>query len=366
MHVWEPHVAGVPRLASAFADHQTRAGHDCLVLSPADSWLDLQVAPREDWTLTRRSASSWASAAQQLRHAARRFRPEVVHLHSFFAGLVGRAPGVLPPAATVVYQPHAWAFDIGGPLGSLTTTRLERAASRRTHGLVTNCADELARGRKHGITTPGSAVGVTVDIGHLRTPSPQERGAARSQLGVPARTFLAVVLGRIARQKGQDRLVGAWEQRPPASAQLLLQGDGDTGALRALAPTTWGTSITHRPACADVRTALWAADILVLPSRYETVSLVSAEALACGTPVLAAEVDGIEELLGPLPDRAGRIVPQHDPAGLVDAVAELAADPTTHARLTAASRPRAEARCAVDVVGERVLNSYRHFAKGSS
>ena len=47
----------------------------------------------------------------------------------------------------------------------------------------------------------------------------------------------------------------------------------------------------------DVRPYLWSADAFVLPSAYETFSLVAYEAAAAGLPVIAPRLNGIDELL---------------------------------------------------------------------
>jgi D-inositol-3-phosphate glycosyltransferase len=64
-----------------------------------------------------------------------------------------------------------------------------------------------------------------------------------------------------------------------------------------------------------------AADIFVLPTLYETFSLVAHEAAACRLPIVATRVSGIQDLVGD--DEAGLLV-ERDPRAVGEALARLA------------------------------------------
>jgi teichuronic acid biosynthesis glycosyltransferase TuaC len=68
---------------------------------------------------------------------------------------------------------------------------------------------------------------------------------------------------------------------------------------------------------ADVATLMRRSALLVVPSRRESFSLVTAEALASGTPVVATRCGGPEEILTP---DTGELVPVGDPAALAIAI----------------------------------------------
>jgi glycosyltransferase involved in cell wall biosynthesis len=139
---------------------------------------------------------------------------------------------------------------------------------------------------------------------------------------MPADAPLAVCPGRLTRQKGQDVLLAAWpaiRRRCPA-ARLVLVGDGDLAEpLRARA----APGVTFAGAVDDVRDWLTAADLVVLPSRWEGLSLVLLEAMACGRSVVVSDVPGLGEALGP---GTGECVPAEDPAALAEAVGERLLD----------------------------------------
>ena len=81
----------------------------------------------------------------------------------------------------------------------------------------------------------------------------------------------------------------------------------------------------------DVR----AADVVVVPSRYDGMALVLLEAMACGAAIVATQVPGSSAL-----GDAGEIVPVEDPRALAEAVDRLLADPDRRRSLGLAARER--------------------------
>jgi glycosyltransferase involved in cell wall biosynthesis len=132
---------------------------------------------------------------------------------------------------------------------------------------------------------------------------------------------LVVCVGRLCRQKGQDRLLRAWPAvvRQFPAARLVLVGDGpDRDRLHAWAPA----SVEFAGAADDVAPWYRAADVVVLPSRWEGMTLVPLEAMACARPVLVTDVDGRAKACRPAICRTA-LVPPEDPDALARALTEL-------------------------------------------
>ena len=78
-----------------------------------------------------------------------------------------------------------------------------------------------------------------------------------------------------------------------------------------------------------------AADVCLVPSRSESFGLVALEAAACGTPVVAAAVGGLQTLVDD--GTTGYLVEGGDPEAFAARTSELVADPERSARMGAAA-----------------------------
>jgi len=124
--------------------------------------------------------------------------------------------------------------------------------------------------------------------------------------------------------------------RTPA-ARLRLVGEGDDlpsieRQVRALGLTARVELAGFRP---DPAPDLRAADVVMIPSRYDGMALVLLEAMACGAAIVATDVAGASAL-----DGAGILVPPADPEALAAAADELLADANRRQSLGRAARTR--------------------------
>lgn len=131
---------------------------------------------------------------------------------------------------------------------------------------------------------------------------PGSRDAVRSALGLHAGDRLLLMVGRIEFwQKRHDLAVQALAVARARGARLhmLVVGSGpDEAALRAQVQTLGlGDAVHWRAWQADVAPFYAACDALLLPSRYEGVPLVMLEAMCANRRVVAANVDGMADML---------------------------------------------------------------------
>jgi glycosyltransferase involved in cell wall biosynthesis/O-antigen/teichoic acid export membrane protein len=157
-----------------------------------------------------------------------------------------------------------------------------------------------------------------------------------------------VFLGRVEiAQKGLDMLLEAFASAAarldvPADVRLLVAGDGpDVEAIRQLIRRLGlegRVELVGRVEGEAKRELLASARLVCMPSRYETFGMVAAEAMACGTPVLAFDIPCLREVL---PPEAGVLIPAFDVDAFATALADLAGDPDRCAAMGEAGRAAA-------------------------
>ena len=152
--------------------------------------------------------------------------------------------------------------------------------------------------------------------------------------------FLALYVGRIAKEKGVDQLRDALRDQP--GVRLALVGGGpELDQMRAYYAGT--PSVFTGFLDGDELVAAFAsADALLFPSTTETFGLVALEAMACGVPVIASMSGGLVDILE---DRVNALVfDPSDPRSLADRVRQLQCSPELRARLSAGALAHARSR----------------------
>ncbi len=354
LHVSQPTEAGVARVVSQLLADQVRAGWEVVAACPPAGSLGPRArragARVVCWPATRAPGLPVGTEVLRLSAVLDRVRPDLVHLHSSKAGLAGRL--AVRGRRPTVFQPHAWSFLAAPGVIRPACVAWERYATRWTHRVVYVSARERADGERLGIRAPGAVVPNGVDVEEFLPQDDGARGRARAELGLGPGP-VALCVGRLCWQKGQDLLLAAWPRALAAvpDARLVLVGDGpDRAALAAAAPP----GVRFAGPAADPRPWYAAADVVVLPSRWEGMALVQLEAMASARCVVATDTGGAGEVL---PDRAA-VVPVGDVAALGSALADRLAAPCVAAAEAAAGRERACARHDIRRVAARVREIY--------
>lgn len=132
----------------------------------------------------------------------------------------------------------------------------------------------------------------------------------------------ALFVGSEWERKGLRMAIEALADNPGTG--LIVVGAGDTEAYRDLAVRAGaGERVRFVGATADVASWYRRADVFLLPTAYETFSLVTYEAAACGLPLLVTRVNGVEDLLRD--GRNGWFI-ERDPDEIRERLRELQAD----------------------------------------
>lgn len=292
------------------------------------------------------------------RAALARWGADVVHAHQAL-------PGLAAPAAALAYtfygpwhleflsevtrrhdlpRAKAWTRALWIPAKAALVGRIERAALRRSHRVIALSRFSLRQlAEIHGVTgervtlIPGG-----VDVGRFRPAS--DRRAVRASLGLSGHGPLLFTVRRLVPRMGIELLLRALAMLP--GGRLVVGGHGwlrpeleETAAALGVGDRVRFVGLISD---ADLVRYYQAADLVVLPSvALEGFGLITLEALACGTPVVATPGGGAAEVLGEL--EPGWLARAATPDALAEAVAG--------ALDTAAGRTDVAARCRMHATG---------------
>ncbi|MGY3545202.1 MULTISPECIES: glycosyltransferase [unclassified Bradyrhizobium] len=259
---------------------------------PSDHRGDLAIDD-DRITTFQRPGRSVAGLFQMLRaslQAIDAFRPNVVHLHSSFAGLVLRpALAARPQAPSVIYCPHGWAFSREtGRLSHQVAKAAENLLARTTDRIICISADEFNEAVRAGISVDRLTL---VHNGISRTrPDPEAVAAAW-----PSKKTKVLFIGRLDRQKGYDLLIEA-ATRLEDVLDVRVVGASVVGKFDgpAVPPNVTLLGWLDRR---EIEPHLEAADLVVIPSRWEAFGLVALEAMRAAKPILAFRIGALPEIV---------------------------------------------------------------------
>jgi len=283
--------------------------------------------------------------------ALRDMKPDVVHSHGHFAGVLGRAASWWAGPPIAVHHLHTTDTTL-----CYRHRRLERFLARLTHRIIC-CSRAVA---DHARLDLGIAAALLAIVPNgIDPPPPLDRDDALERLGRPASPIIGCV-GTLAPHKGQSVLLRALEGWPSGqvSPTVVFIGEGsERPALEVLAAQRRNARVLFMGERRDARSLLAAFDILVAPSvEREGFGLAALEAMDAGLPVVASRLGGLPEIVED--GRTGLLVPPDDPQALAAALASLLERPDLRRSLGAAGRRRVEERFRAARQAEQIEDLY--------
>jgi glycosyltransferase involved in cell wall biosynthesis len=287
-------------------------------------------------------------AVQRLRAIFEATRPDVVHVH--LPGYTGGRLAVLAArwarAGAIVCTSHL------APSGQVP---LKIYAERQLLNLAVDrflavSEHSLERQVRH-LGQPRSKSAVVhngVDFGRFAETADSK--LIRQEIGLPEGAIVVGTVARLTEQKSLDTLIEALPEIVARHPQVhaVIVGDGPLrGRLTGLAETLGVAPRVHFLGFrSDVARCLGTFDVFVLPSILEGLPISILEAMACGLPVVATNVDGTPEAV--VDGVTGRLVVPRRPRQLAEALLELLSDPVLARSMGAAGGERAHREFGMD------------------
>ena len=296
----------------------------------------LEAADIEVHCLGARASWQFPHVLRNLTRLLAAQRPRIVQTLLFHANIAGRIAarragvGVVVSGIRVAEPHRRW---------RLWADRLtERLVDR--HVCVSQSVAEFAHARAR---LPAEKL-VVIPNGVDCRRYPARRPADLRGLGIQPDHRVVSCVGRLERQKGLPWLIRsapAWLGRLPKT-ELVLVGEGPLrGKLERICRQSGVSDRVHFAGWrGDVAEILAASDLLVLPSAWEGMPNVILEAMASRLPVVATDVAGVRQLLGPA--AVDQIVQYGDSDAFAERVIMLMENGRRAAELGGENRSRAE------------------------
>lgn len=236
------------------------------------------------------------------------FKPDVVHLHSTFAGFFLRIPiRLLSKSVNVVYCPHGWAFDRKGhPISNKLTLYMEKVLSFFLDYIVCISNYEYNLALSFNFDAEKLVLVTNGIIDDLPA------NATDKEIIWPKNKVRVLFVGRFDDQKGIDVFFKSMNNSPNAFAYVIgssvLNGKNknyiipDNCMLVGWLPRDLIVSYYD------------SADVLIMPSRWEGFGLTAIEAMRSKLAVIATDVGGLSEIV--LDGVTGYLVEPEDHASI--------------------------------------------------
>ena len=320
------------------------------------------------------TAGGRAARIGALRDLVRLRRPDVVHTSLFEANLAGRVAARLqgvPVVSSLTGEPYG-PEQLDDPALRRWRVRAAQLADAATARAVTRfhaVSEHVATVMSRRLRVPRERIEVIPrgrDGARLGPATPDRRARARTALGIPADARVVLAAARHEYQKGLDLLIEGFERAAPElpGARLLVAGreGNQTPRLRAqLAASSLNGNAKLLGRRDDTPDLLCAADVFVLPSRWEGFPGVVIEAMALGTPIVAADVPGAREALAS--DDTALFFPAGDARALAASLVRSLHDGAGSAARARAARDRFTRCYTIDRVADRTVEFYERILR---
>lgn len=278
--------------------------------------------------------------------------PDLVHLHSAKAGILGRLAAASQNVPSV-YTAHGWAFTEG--------------VSERNRRLYSFIEKRMAGFSSRIITVSNYDRSLALDIGvgsydlltTIHNGIPDLPGCLPSHdVALSTSPVRLIMIARFEEPKDHELLIKGLADLADLDWEVELVGDGpNLEAIKDLVNRSGlGHKIDFLGARNDVPERLRSADVLVLTSRWEGLPLTILEGMRTGLPVVASDVGGVSESVAH--GQTGYLVPRGELDPLVDALRRIIESPEKRQAFGQAGRKKYEEEFTFEHMLESTITVY--------
>ena len=305
---------------------------------------------------------------------------DIIHSHYWMSGLAAESLSEAWGGTPIIHMFHT----LGEMKNRIARTEAEREGEYRLKGerQVLRRADRIVAATIAEVTqlrflykAPSEKLVVIppgVDVSHFY-PIPADE--AKMYVGLKSYDRMILFVGRIEPLKGVDTLIQAMsclQLKEGKRVYLAIIGGDPSASPQEMS----GEMARLQKLCDDLsveQTVVFlgkrdqdrlpyyysAAELLVMPSHYESFGMVALEAMACGTPVIASEVGGLAYLVRD--GETGFTIPDQEPEALCEKISWLLNDLELHRTMSDRAVEYAQ-DYAWEKIAEQIVRVYEGLA----
>ncbi len=339
----------------------------------------------------------------KIKRLLRELKPDIVHTHSAKAGILGRyaawslkgawgprgeavpalrRAGILPAPdsegqgqdalATTILRPaivhtlHGLSFHpYQGPWLNRFYIAVEKAAAKRTDYFI-SVADAMTEQSKDegiGVDRPYVTAYSAIDEEQFLAPIPEEkRREFRRRHDIPETAVVLVTIARLFMLKGHDYVIESARELAQRFDNVLWLFVGNGNLAEEYKEQIQNLGLADRFRFTgllppdQIPLAIQSSDILVHCSLREGLARTLPQAMLCSRPAISFDVDGAREVVN---EHTGRLVEPKNVHQLIDACAELIADPSLREKLGQTGRASVQQKFAPATMVDTIESVYR-------
>lgn len=264
-------------------------------------------------------------ACLQLIKLVKKIKPDIIHIHSSKAGVLGRIAAYVT-GVPCIYNAHGWSFsmNISNKKKKFYAT-IERICAKLTKKIINISDYEQQLAIQYNIAPKSKMITIYNGIDVDKYNGKFDKNTILSELNIPKDAFIVGMVGRLAKSKSPETFLKIAERISMLvkNSFFILVGDGELrkdveksivekGLTNKVKITGWTNEVAEYISVFDIG---------ILTSKWEGFGLVLAEYMASGKPIVASNVGGIPTVIEN--NRNGILVDSNDIDGFVDGILKI-------------------------------------------